>query len=319
MVNNDNGTLEPVRCPVCKSDDGLELDERSSAGKKLRSVICRRCSHVYLNPRARQETYDEFYRSGFSLEFNKIDDRESLVALADSNKAKTARLLKFIAPYIRPGMRVLEIGAGYGNVLAALRDDYQVQEVVGIEPDPIGQKVAHEVFGLELLPGVLSEHVARLSDGKFDLIIMHHVLEHFLEPDEVGDALRRLCAVDGAVYIGVPNICALTVPRKMYFRFPHVQYFSPFSLFLFLRRNGLKVVAHGPFDQPLTVVAMPFGSTAAQATSWEAAIKTSVPYEKVVSQVKRGHLKQSLRLFVRDRLKPMIPKKIKLVLKKMIH
>ncbi len=318
MYASDAEKLEQICCPVCKSDDCEVVDERTGGGKHLRSVICRRCSHVYLNPRASQAAYDDFYRSGFSEGFNQIDDKESLVGLAASNDAKTARLIKFIAPHLRPGMKVLEIGAGYGNILAVLRDKHGASEVVGIEPDPIGQKVAHEVFGLDLLSGVLADHIGDFSDKKFDLIIMHHVLEHFLDPDEIGEALQKLCAEEGMVYVGVPNVCALTVPREFYFRFPHVQYFSPFSLFLFLWRSGFKVVDRKGFGQPLTLLACPIAS-AQPMLSWTEARAVSIPYRKVISRVRWGNMRQRARLFFRDKVKPVVPKGIKEMLKKALH
>ncbi len=307
-------TLTKNNCPVCGSHDFVVLDERVIQEKILRNVLCRKCSHVFVNPHASPEEYDEYYRQGFSKKFNLIEGSPDLVNLAAGNEAKTKRILKFILPYVKPGGRVLEIGAGYGNLLAALRDHYGIVELDGLEPDPLARQVAKKAFTLDLQEVLLDDFKPAL-DRRYDLIVMHHVLEHFLDPASALQKIKSLLQPAGFIYLGVPNVAAMTFPRNLYFRFPHVQNFSPFSLYLLLLKQGLKVVTSGALTRPLAVIAAPLEASY-DMIDWAPVVAKSLPYKKIIKNVKFYHYWHVLRLFIRDKIQPMIPHFIKNQLKR---
>jgi|GEM_PF-1685685 len=241
-------------CLVCGSSTVLPIDQRTSCGHMIRNVQCQSCGFIFISPCASAEAYAKFYASGFSTEYNQQTAVPSQ-ALVQQAQPKTERLLTFIAPHLRPNMRVLEIGCGFGNVLAALRDRFQA-ETVGIEPDPQGAPVAKEVFGLDVQTRTFEDFLASWDGKSFDAIIMHHVLEHFLDPNVVGTALTRLLAPGGFVYIGVPNGAWPAYPRSIFFRFPHTLTFTPYSLAYLLWRHDLKVVKQDHWSKPLAFVAV---------------------------------------------------------------
>lgn len=304
--------LEAVRCPICQSDDTALLDERLLASGVMRNVQCLRCGHVYLNPRASSDVYDAYYRSGFSEEFNAIDSEEDH-RIAESARAKTARIMKFLEPDLSEGLRVLEIGSGYGNLLAAIRDRYRA-EVRGIEPDPVGRRVAQNVFKLSLESGTLEDFLKVHSDEKYDFILMHHVLEHMLDPDQAGRALQILLAEGGRIYIGVPNISAIAFPKKLFFRFPHVSNYSPYTLFLFLLKHGFKIIRNASLAKPLSVVVARVQDRAdmVQADSF---VGKSLPTSKIRRSIEWRSAYHTLRLFMKRHRGKLMPTFVKVYLK----
>jgi SAM-dependent methyltransferase len=139
--------------------------------------------------------------------------------------------------------RALEIGCGEGWMLAALRDEGW--ETVGLERSAETAEFATRVQGLKVVVGELD---ALKSEGGFDLIFMHHVLEHL--PDMM--AALRLCASllkpDGVLLVIVPNVASwqfqvsgrhwfhLDVPR-------HIVQLAPATLTEAMKRVGLQTCA----------------------------------------------------------------------------
>jgi len=294
---------ELITCPVCGADDFKVIDERIIDKNLLCSVACLRCSHVFLNPRAKAEVYKAYYQRGFSKEFNAIGENADPYEQVKGNAAKTERILKFLKPELRNGLRVLEIGCGYGNVLAALRDQYDAT-VTGIEPDPAAREVAKKVFNIDIFFKSFEDFISCGLRETYDVILLHHVLEHMLHPDEVVSRVSELLKPGGFVYIGVPNITALTFPKKMFFRFPHVSNFTPFSLGLLLSMHGLKIARRDDFQKPLSVIAVAQFSERAPA-SWGPIVVRSFPLRRVKRSIFFSHVYHSVRLFIRDHVRPL--------------
>lgn len=79
--------------------------------------------------------------------------------------------------------------------------------------------------------------------GKFDIIIMRHVLEHFMDPLQVLKKVRKALFTSGMVYIAVPNNLKPTQNlRKNWFRNVHTYYFNKYSLKNMADKANLKIV-----------------------------------------------------------------------------
>lgn len=308
---------EAVRCYLCRSDDTRTIDDRVRDRRRIRNVQCQRCGAMYLNPRASEAEYAAFYQDGFSLEFNKFQGTEDPHALAAAAQPKTDRTLRFLGPSIKPGMRVLEIGCGYGNFLAAMRDRFHASEVCGIEPDPQGARVANAVYQLDVQTKTFAEFLAQYEGAPFDVIIMYHVLEHFLDPNDVGVALSRLLKKDGVIFIGVPEGSHPPYPKSMFYRFPHTVTFTPYTLALFLWRYGFKVTRRDPHPMHIGVVAVHRTSGDA-ALPWNALIDQSLPPDRVARRIWWLNIWHTFRLASR-RWKAALPSPLKRVLKRIIR
>jgi SAM-dependent methyltransferase len=92
-----------------------------------------------------------------------------------------------------PNSRILDVGCGPGYLLRSLQN----QGFINLTGHDLFQKWRLE--GLTILQGPLSEVV-----GAFDLIMLHHSLEHMPDPLAALKNVKRLCAPRGAILIRIP-------------------------------------------------------------------------------------------------------------------
>jgi methionine biosynthesis protein MetW len=108
--------------------------------------------------------------------------------------------LAIIAREIRTGARVLDVGCGNGELMAALRDGKGV-DARGVELD--GRDVAACVArGLSVIQGDADTDLADYPDGAFDYAILSQTLQTTRRPDVVIDHLLR---IGRRAFVSFPN------------------------------------------------------------------------------------------------------------------
>jgi methionine biosynthesis protein MetW len=108
--------------------------------------------------------------------------------------------LAIIAENIRAGSRVLDIGCGDGALMAALRDQRQVDaRGLEIESANVSAAVAR---GLAVVQGDADSDLADYPDNGFDYAILSQTLQTTRRPDIVMDHLLRIGA---QAFVSFPN------------------------------------------------------------------------------------------------------------------
>jgi methionine biosynthesis protein MetW len=108
--------------------------------------------------------------------------------------------LAIIAREISAGARVLDVGCGNGELMAALRDEKGV-DARGVELD--GRDVAACVArGLSVIQGDADTDLADYPDGAFDYAILSQTLQTTRRPDVVIDHLLR---IGRRAFVSFPN------------------------------------------------------------------------------------------------------------------
>lgn len=99
--------------------------------------------------------------------------------------------------------RVLDAGCGVGDHVEWLREEGAT--VVGVDASERAVEVARERFGdrATFRHGDLSEPLAFASDGEFDLILSHLVLDHVADLGPAFEEFHRVLADDGALVFTV--------------------------------------------------------------------------------------------------------------------
>jgi len=141
------------------------------------------------------------------------------------------------------GKVLLDIGAGTGDFLLAAKKSNWI--VNGVEPNQLARKNAKE-------KGIyLEDSLENVSDRKYDVITLWHVLEHL--PD-LNSQIRKIVALlnqNGVLIIAVPNFKSFDA--KHYKRFwaaydvpRHLWHFSKTAINKLFEDNGAKVMETKP-------------------------------------------------------------------------
>ena len=108
--------------------------------------------------------------------------------------------LAIIAREVAAGSRVLDVGCGGGDLMAALRDSKQV-DARGMELDV--RAVADAVSrGLSVMQGDAEKDLADYPDAAFDYAILSQTLQTTMRPDL---AVEQLLRIGKRAFVSFPN------------------------------------------------------------------------------------------------------------------
>lgn len=228
MIMEIQETIERERrCPLC---GGLAFKPY-----RLGLLRCESCQLVLSpsiwQPQANERLEDEWFGEGYEAKKSSV-----WVEWFDAwnNRATLARL--GLAPVSRQGKRLLEIGVGSGSFLKAAKKEGFA--VMGCDLSvPLCRRVERE-SGIEMHCGYLSDLP---GDGRFEVVVMNHVLEHVPQPVEFLQDAIRLLAPGGILHIAVPNIDCWEA------RLPGWTSYEPYHLTYFNRRTLQRVVSSAGF------------------------------------------------------------------------
>ena len=98
--------------------------------------------------------------------------------------------LQILQQWIKPGTRVLDLGCGDGELLAALTHDKQI-DALGLEID--AEKIT-KCFarGLSVIEQDIDQGLANFVDNSFDTVVLTQTLQAVMRPDLVLDEMLRV-------------------------------------------------------------------------------------------------------------------------------
>ncbi len=231
--------METIACNICQRKDTKILYKNHD----LQVVLCKYCSLGFLNPRMTNDEYEQHYKHQYQIARHNIFDKKSAIERLEKKKSyeQKKKHLSFLRGIINSSSSVLEVGSGWGTFLKVIKDEYNCQ-VKGIELSSLAAQVAKDYYNLSIIEQSLEQYIIQKSSNEtYDVIMMHHVLEHFLNPKEMLSSLRHIITPNGYVYIAVPNVAKPDEPIDKFFRIEHTYYFSPTSLSLLLRQSGFSI------------------------------------------------------------------------------
>jgi SAM-dependent methyltransferase len=135
------------------------------------------------------------------------------------------------------GLDILEIGCGTGYLLSLIKN--LGGNVTGIEPGEHAL-AAKEKYGVELIRDFFP---SPKINGKFDLIIMSIVLEHFVDPVSLLSTIHPFLKENGKLIISVPNEEPFLQAGDLSVLFhEHYSYFTDVTLENTLNQSGFKSI-----------------------------------------------------------------------------
>ena len=241
MTDSSDNDLVSVSCDLCGADDPapvLDLTDRmfETTEQVFHLVRCRRCGHLYLNPRPGVEHLERYYTADYAP--------FARSGIAGNVKRRTImHEVDELWPLLQPPRRVVDVGSATGDLLATIRERGN-PNVLGIEPSAHAAGLARERAGIETITGTLEE--ARLEAGTVDVLLMSHTIEHLPSPSRTLAEIGRVLAPDGKLILWLPNAgsFAATLLRSWWIGYDaprHFHDFTPATLSRLLAQHGFRI------------------------------------------------------------------------------
>lgn len=231
-----------MACPLCQED---------KSGSCLKGVPgltrCTNCSFVYVSAQYPPELYDQDYFTKKG-DLTGRDYFSTWSGLYD--EARFSQEIKRIKRFKKEG-RVLDIGCAIGSFMKMIHQEGF--EPYGIDISSYAVDYIKNTYGFPAFVGFLSD--ISFDKKMFDLITMHHVLEHIPNPVEfLHDDVRPILKDDGLLVVEVPNFGSLEskINREEWEDlkpWEHLSQFTPKTLKLCIEKAGFrpkKIITYSP-------------------------------------------------------------------------
>ena len=239
-------------CSACGSEDFSDVHEAGSFSSKVKVAICQRCGLICINPRWDEKGYSDYYRDNYYVDtkMRKYVDDEYDIA----EGGREDQIYNSIKDYIDENSSILEVGAGNGdNVIWLLNKGYY--NICCIEVDQVCcNRITAHYPKVRVECKTLSDF-SQANKKKFDIVLLSHVLEHFVWPEVALQSIYRLLNENGYLYALVPHVFAFQNPFNG-FILSHTHYYSYKTLTLLLESNGFtQVTKTGSNHDEIAVIA----------------------------------------------------------------
>jgi SAM-dependent methyltransferase len=186
-------SLVHTACPACGADRPARVAEEGTLG----IARCGACRLLYVTPRlAEPQAHYHGDRDAVLRKYGPILRGEKGHNRDPNYEQELGALRR-----LKPTGRLLDVGTHCGFFLRKARG--MGWELTGVEPSPIGARLAREFYGLDVRNATLEG--AAFPDGSFDLVTMVDVFEHIGEPLALLSEVRRVLRDDGLLFVKVPN------------------------------------------------------------------------------------------------------------------
>jgi SAM-dependent methyltransferase len=264
LARGVDALFEPRRttCPWCGSPV-LRIRLRSKdliQRKPGRFIVeeCRSCGHLFQNPRLSLDGLDFYYRDFY--DGLGTDIAEYAFALGHASNLSRARA---VLAHGEPG-NWLDVGTGRGHFPLHAAEILPTTQFDGLDLSAGVDEAVRRGRIRTGHRGLFPELAPKIA-GAYDVVSMHHYLEHTREPRAELDALAQVVRQGGLAEIEMPDVSSPLgrVLRSWWAPWfqPQHQHFIPVANLLgALRERGFRILAvqrheaHTPVD--LTYVAM---------------------------------------------------------------
>ena len=221
-----------VPCSLCGSEDLSVVRKRDRWFNRLRNVLCRRCGLIFLNPMPSDQEVQDFYRHHFWRRSQGAFLPTAKRLRRDRRSAQDR--MQLLTPMLKPGMRILDIGSGSGEFLAAAKS--AGYEVEGVEPSLEYARYSEREHGVT----VHAEPLAGVDFGtrRFDLITSNHAFEHMRDPLGSFRRCHELLRPSGYLNIAVPDLAESGTWPLRFYQFAHLYGFTHQSLVMMAAKAG---------------------------------------------------------------------------------
>lgn len=230
-----------INCPACNTAGSREQFKKAG----FIYALCSGCNTLFVNPRPKPEKIKEFYRNSPSSIFW-VEKFFKPVA-----EARRDMIFKPRAQYIAglfpglSGMRIADIGAGFGLFFEELRKILPSNTFIAIEPSE-GMAEICKKKGITVEEEFL-ENIPESRNNSLDLITAFELFEHITEPGQFLAKIFELLKPGGYFLLTTLNgegfdIQVLWEKSKSVMPPHHLNFFNPVSIRNILVKSGFEVI-----------------------------------------------------------------------------
>ncbi|MBA2114618.1 class I SAM-dependent methyltransferase [Bremerella alba] len=224
-------------CPISGEHASIVLCDRDRYGYPLRTVISQATGLVYTDPRADDDSIDDFYRTTYRR-FYKSASKPKWKHTA-RNAYIAGQRVEMIKTLAAKGAAVLDIGTGSGELLyVGRRNGLDMQ---GIEVDQAYAQFGRRSYGVKIINESLRNAV--LPEQHFDIVTIFHVLEHLSDPQAALAKVSAILKPGGYVLIEVPNVDSLDAQFHQKWHPGHLFHFNCSTLSALATVCGLETLS----------------------------------------------------------------------------
>ena len=150
-------------------------------------------------------------------------------------------------------LKILEIGAAYGETLFYLKENGIASEVVGVDLfEDLDNKENYKKVDRFIFGNI--EHIdLKEYNNYFDIILLPDVLEHLIEPKLVLKKTKNYLKEEGQIILSMPNIRHYSALNKIFFKgdfryeesgifdYTHMRFYCKKNIAELLQSSGYKV------------------------------------------------------------------------------
>ena len=188
-------------CMICSQEGGHHYfglkDYFFDTSGSWESRSCNRCKHVWLSKRLPKNKIRNAYINYYTHQSKDRMIKNKLV----NNLFMKLYGADIFRQFHDTSKRVLDVGCGNGDYLNSLKKR-GIEYCVGIDFDKNAVEYCISK-GLNVKCQTVEE--LALSNEKFDIIVINHVVEHIYDFREFLNAVRKLLNKDGYICIRTPN------------------------------------------------------------------------------------------------------------------
>jgi SAM-dependent methyltransferase len=239
---------------VCDGSTFATLARNDRYRMGLTTVGCVRCGLLLTNPQPTPQALNEFYLTAYRHLYQGVErpSEEYIERFRKRERAQAvhAHIMRLVQHSSIDSL--VDIGCAEGSLLRAFGDSVPTAKRFGVEINAPFARFANTYADTTVVASIDD-----LPKGRFDLVILNHVLEHVPNPVEYLKDVARLLSPRGRLYVAVPT-------ARMYrsvgdIHIAHLFHYTEVSLARLLRRAGYAVEAieeTRPPNHPVSAAAL---------------------------------------------------------------